>query len=82
VGLADQLADADGFEEACRARLEEFADKDGESIAVTKTYLRAAMLAEMRAREKDEAQAWLDRWFSGSTRERIQQIVAGMGKGR
>jgi len=82
VGLADQLADADGFEDFCRARLEEFADKDTASIAITKGYLREAVLREMRSREKEEMGAWLDRWFSDSTRERIGQIVAGMGKGR
>jgi enoyl-CoA hydratase/carnithine racemase len=82
VGLVDQLADADGFEDFCRARLEEFADKDVDAIAVTKVYLRSGVLAEMRAREKEEMRIWLDRWFSDTTRERIRQIVAGMGKGR
>ena len=33
VGLVDQLADADGFEDFCRARLEEFADKDADAVA-------------------------------------------------
>ena len=82
VGLADQLADGDGFEDFCRARLEEFADKDTASIAITKGYLRDAVLREMRARESEEMGAWLERWFSDTTRERIRQIVAGMGKGR
>ena len=82
VGLADQLADADGFEDTCRARLEEFADKDTASIAITKGYLREGVVREMRARETEEMGAWLDRWFSDTTRERIRQIVAGMGKGR
>jgi hypothetical protein len=36
----------------------------------------------MRARENEEMGAWLERWFSETTRERIGQIVAGMGKGR
>jgi Delta3-Delta2-enoyl-CoA isomerase len=82
VGLVDQLADGDGFEDFCRARLEEFSDRDADAIAVTKVYLRAGPLGEMRAREKDEMRTWLDRWFSAATRERIRQIVAGMGKGR
>ena len=82
VGLADQLADADGFEDFCRARLEEFADKDTASVAITKGYLREGVLREMRGREKEEMGVWLDRWFSDTTRERIRQIVAGMGKGR
>ncbi|HEU0106602.1 MAG TPA: enoyl-CoA hydratase/isomerase family protein [Vicinamibacteria bacterium] len=82
AGLADQLADADGFEDFGRARLEEFADKDTASIAITKGYLRDGVLREMRARESEEMDAWLERWFSDGTRERIRQIVAGMGKGR
>ena len=82
VGLADQLADADGFEDFCRARLDEFAEKDPAAVAITKGYLRETTLREMRAREEGERAAWLDRWFSETTRERIRQIVAGMGKGR
>ena len=80
VGLADQLADADGFEDFCRARLEEFAEKDPAAVAITKSYLRDAALREMRAREEDEIGTWLDRWFAETTRERIRGIVAGMGK--
>jgi enoyl-CoA hydratase/carnithine racemase len=82
AGLAHQLADADGFEDFCRARLDEFADKDTASVAITKGYLRDGVLREMRAREREEMAAWLDRWFSDTTRERIRQIVAEMGKAR
>lgn len=80
VGLADQLADGDGFEDFCRARLDEFAEKDPAAVAITKSYLRDAALHEMRSRESEQIATWLDRWFSDSTRERIRQIVAGMGK--
>ena len=82
AGLADQLADADGFEDFCRARLEEFADKDPAAVAVTKSYLRDGVLREMRARETEEMATWLDCWFSESARGRIRQILADMGKGR
>jgi enoyl-CoA hydratase/carnithine racemase len=82
VGLADQLADADGFEDFCLARLQEFAEKDLAAVAVTKSYLREAPLREMRSREEEEMRVWLDRWFSDSTRARIRQVVASMGKGR
>ncbi len=80
AGLADELADADGFEDFCRVRLDEFAEKDAAAVAATKAYLREAPLREMRAREKGEMQVWLDRWFSESTRGRIRAIVAGIGK--
>ena len=82
VGLADQLADADGFEDFCLARLEEFADKDAASVAVTKGYLRDGVLRDMRAREASEISAWLDRWFSEPTRERVRQTVAAITKTR
>jgi enoyl-CoA hydratase len=82
VGLAHQLADADGFEDFCLARLEEFAEKDLAAVVATKAYLRQAALSEMRAREHEELGLWLDRWFAEATRERIRAIVAGMGKGR
>jgi enoyl-CoA hydratase len=80
VGLVNQLADADGFEDFCRARLEEFADKDPTAVALTKGYLRAAALREMKAREEAEARVWLDCWFSPGTRERLQGIVASLSK--
>jgi len=82
AGLADQLADADGFEDFCLARLREFADKDAASVAVTKGYLRQGVLREMRAREAAEIPVWLDRWFSEPTRERIRQTVATITKTR
>jgi len=82
AGLADQLADTDGFEDFCLARLEEFADKDAASVAVTKGYLREGVLREMRAREASEISKWLERWFSESTRERIRETVATITKTR
>ena len=80
VGLADAVLEADGFEPACLEQLEEFVDKHPRAVAVTKRYLRAAALAEMRARDHELRAEWLDAWFSEETRERIQQIVAGLGR--
>jgi enoyl-CoA hydratase/carnithine racemase len=76
VGLADGLADAEGFEQVCLARLEEFAEKDAYALGVTKQYLRADALREMKAREEEFAAQFLDAWFSAPTRERIRQTVA------
>ena len=82
VGLADQLADADGFEDFCRARLEEFADKDPAAVADHQGLpARRRPGRDAGAREGRDADVWLDRWFSDSTRERIRQIVAGDGQG-
>ena len=78
AGLADEIAEADGFEQLCLARLQEFAEKDAYSLGVTKGYLRAGVLREMEAREDDLQREWLDAWFSPATRERIQQTLAAL----
>ena len=78
AGLADELAEADGFEALCRARLEEFVEKDARSLAATKAWLREGVLAEMMAGESERLSAWLDRWFSESTQQRIQTTVASL----
>jgi len=78
VGLADELADAEGFESACRARLEEFLDKDPGALAATKAGLRESVLAEMMAQEREGLSGFLDGWFSDGTQERIRATVAAL----
>ena len=78
VGLADAVLEAEGFEAECVKRLVEFVDKQPSAVAATKRYLRAAALAEMRARQRELQPEWLDAWFSPETRGRIEQIVAGL----
>lgn len=80
AGLADELADAQGFEHACLARLEEFAEKDAYSFASIKRYLREATLTRMQAEEKGRLGEWLDGWFSPATRERVAATVASITK--
>jgi enoyl-CoA hydratase len=78
VGLADELADASDFEAACRARIDEFMDKDQRALAVTKAWLREGVLAEMMAHEAERLPAFLDGWFSPGTRERVLATVASL----
>jgi enoyl-CoA hydratase/carnithine racemase len=78
VGLADEVADADGFEATCLGRLEEYADKDPQSIAATKAWLRQGVLSEMMSRESELAGAFVDAWFSGPTQERLRAVVASL----
>jgi enoyl-CoA hydratase len=78
VGLADELAEGDGFEAACRARLDEFVDKDARALATTKAWLREGVLAEMMAREAQGLAGFLDGWFSEGTQERIRATVAAL----
>ena len=80
AGLADELADATGFEDFCLKRLEEFAEKDPTGVGTTKAWLRADALREMQKEEGRLSRDWLDAWFSDATRARISEIVAGLGK--
>jgi enoyl-CoA hydratase len=80
VGLADELADADGFEDRCRERLAEFVEKDAYSLAATKAALRADVLARMKAHEQAKIGGWLDAWFSESTRARMRETVAALAR--
>ena len=80
VGLADEILDGEGFEEACLARLREFAEKDATALSRTKGYLRGRVLAEMKARESELLGEWLESWFSEGTRARIRKIVDGISR--
>lgn len=80
AGLVDELADADGFEEACLKRLAEFAEKDLDSLAETKAHLRQTVLGSMRTREADHVRGFLDCWFSPGTQARIRQTVDALQK--
>jgi len=77
AGLADELADKD-FDAACLSRLQEFAEKDPYSLAVTKTYLRADALRQMKAEDQAATAEWLDGWFSPGTQARIRATVASL----
>jgi enoyl-CoA hydratase len=78
AGLADEVVADDAFEATCLARLTEFVEKDAHALTVTKSFLRAATLAEMRAREAAEMDVWLDGWFSDTTRARMKETVASL----
>lgn len=78
AGLADELAEAEGFEASCLARLEEYADKDALALATTKAWLREDVLTEMMAHEAERLAGFLDGWFSEGTRERLRATVASL----
>ena len=78
VGLADEILDPDGFEDGCLARLQEFAEKDPRAVATTKRYLRGRVVDEMKARETELIDEFLDAWFSEATQERRRAIVASL----
>jgi enoyl-CoA hydratase/carnithine racemase len=78
LGLAHEIAEPEGFEATCLARLEELADKDPLALATTKAWLREDVLAEMMAHEGRRLGAFLDGWFSEGTQERIRATVAAL----
>jgi enoyl-CoA hydratase len=78
LGLVDELAESDGFEATCRARLDEFVEKDARALALTKAWLREGVLAEMMTHERERLPGFLDGWFSPSTQERIKATVASL----
>jgi Delta3-Delta2-enoyl-CoA isomerase len=80
AGLAHEIAPAEGFEDACRARLDEYVEKDAAALAVTKAFARADVVAAMRRHEREKLSLWLDGWFSEPTRVRIRSIVDGLAK--
>ena len=75
VGLVHETHPAEGFEDHALSRLGEFASKDPAAFAITKRYLRAATVERIMADEARLAPDFLDRWFSVSTRSRVQAIV-------
>jgi enoyl-CoA hydratase len=80
AGLADELAPAEGFEEACLARLSEFADKDWRALAATKRWLREPVIEDMKEHEPERVRTFLDGWFSPTTQERIRTTIASLAK--
>src|SRR5687767_6049212 len=64
VGLVDELADAEGFEDRCLLRLDEFIEKDSYAVSTTKSAMRHEILEVMRAHEVQRIGPWLDGWFS------------------
>lgn len=82
VGLADELADAEGFEQRCLERLQEHAEKDPFAFGTTKIYLRADALRAMQAHEQERLSEFLDGWFSEPTRRRLRETVDGLSRPR
>jgi enoyl-CoA hydratase/carnithine racemase len=80
VGLVHELADGEGFEDRCLARLQELAEKENASVGTTKAYLRHDTLQQMKAREKERIGEFVDAWFAPATREWIQRAVDSLTK--
>lgn len=80
LGLVHEVRDAEGFEAACLVRLDEFASKDPRAVGITKSYLRASVLALMRSQEDARRGDFLDAWFSAEGQARIRGVVESLAK--
>jgi len=80
AGLVHEVGPEKGFEEACLARLAEFAERDPRALAATKGSLRSSILAEMRTGEMHFLKEFSEAWFAPSTQERIRKTVASLAK--
>jgi enoyl-CoA hydratase/carnithine racemase len=79
-GLGHEVVEGEGFENACLARLQEFADRDTSAVGTTKAYLRDAALREMRAQEAARQGEFLDAWFSPVARAKIKETVDALAQ--
>ena len=81
LGLGHEVAEAEGFEAACLARLQEFADKDARAVrhhqGLPAGRRRSARCAPRKPRAQGE---FLDAWFSPEARARIQETVDALGQ--
>ena len=78
AGLVHEIAEAEGFEATCLARLGELAERDARSLTTTKRYLREPVLEAMRSGERERTREFLDSWFSETARERLRGVVASL----
>jgi len=82
IGLVHEVHPEEGFYEHALSRLAELADRDPSAFAITKRYLRAATVERIMADEARLERDFLDRWFSRSTRAKMQAILDELqGKG-
>ena len=75
VGFAHEICDEADFEQVCRERLKEMADKEMAAFAATKRYIRWRTVERIERWDPVFAEEFLDCWFSDGTRERMQALV-------
>jgi enoyl-CoA hydratase len=75
AGLAHEIHPAEGFDDHCRARLEELAQRDARAFSISKRYLRSPVVERIRAHERELMHEFLDSWFSPATQARLAGMV-------
>ena len=75
AGLAHEIHPAEGFDDHCRARLDELGRKDARAFSVSKRYLRSPVVERIGAHEQVLLHEFLDSWFSPSSQERLRMVA-------
>jgi enoyl-CoA hydratase len=75
AGLAHEIHPAEGFDDHCRARLEELASRDARAFSISKRYLRSGVVERIEAHERVLMHEFLDSWFSPSSQARLRSVA-------
>lgn len=79
LGLVDELVAAPSVVESALAKASELAEIPAPAYAQVKRSLRGEALERMEERYAEDAEQWLDTWFSAEARERVAAAVASLG---
>lgn len=74
LGLVHEVAGADALIEAARMKASGFASKYPPAFASIKALLRRSIVEEMKRRERESIQEFVDIWYSETTWTNIQNI--------
>jgi enoyl-CoA hydratase/carnithine racemase len=79
VGLVDAVVPAEELEAAALARARTLAAIPPAAFSATKESMRRPVLEAILRYEADDAERWLDTWFSTEAQERLRATVAKLG---
>jgi enoyl-CoA hydratase len=75
AGLVHEVHQAEGFEAYCLARLDEYASRNSAAFALTKRYLRLAVVERVGASGGAFVDEFLDIWFTEESQRTIAKVV-------
>lgn len=74
LGLVDEVADGEGLTDAAARAASELAAKPAPAFASMKSLLRKPVADEMRRREAESVEEFVEIWYSEATRANLQTI--------
>jgi enoyl-CoA hydratase len=81
AGVVDEVVDPPDLEARARETARRLSEGGG-AFAGVKRMLRRPAAEALEKRAGEDADAWLDGWFSEPARRRIAEVVAGLAKRR